>query len=93
MLRIIVKLAVFIMIGVAAFYAMRYYAVFRFGQHLGECSTPAELDIVADKKASDAERYAISSRIYKCVDERRSFVDRIFLKIPDTFLKPPSTQR
>jgi hypothetical protein len=93
MLRTIARLALFIVIGVAAFYAMRYYAVFRFAQHLGECSTPAELDIVGNAKASDATKYAISSRVYSCINEKRSFVDRIFLKIPETWTKPPPTQR
>jgi hypothetical protein len=93
MLRTIAKLAVFIVIGVAAFYAMRYYAVFRFAQHVGECSTPAELDIVGSAKASDAEKYAISSRVYSCINEKQSFVDRIFLKVPKTWLNPPPTQR
>jgi hypothetical protein len=92
MLRIITRLAVFIVIGVAAFYAMKYYAVFRFGQHLGECSIPAELDIVGSTKARDSEKYAISSRVYSCINKKRSFVDSIFLKISGTWTKPtPAT--
>jgi hypothetical protein len=93
MLRTIAKFAALIIIAAAAFYAMKYYTVIRFGQHLGECSTPAELDIVGSTKASDAEKYAISSRVYSCINERRSFVDRMFLKIPETWAKPPPAQR
>jgi hypothetical protein len=93
MLRIIARLAIFIVIGVAAFYAMKYYTVIRFGQHLGECSTPAELDIVGSTKASEAEKYAISSRVYSCINEKRSFIDRIFLKIPETWTRPPPAKR
>jgi hypothetical protein len=93
MLRTIARLAIFIVIGVTAFYAMRYYAAFRFAQHLGECSTPAELDIVSSTKASEAEKYATSSRIYSCITEKRSFIDRMFLKIPETWAKPPPAHR
>jgi hypothetical protein len=62
---------VFIVNRAAAFYAVRYYAVFRFGQHLGECSTPAEPDIVGSAKASGAEKYAICSRVYSYIFDKQ----------------------
>jgi hypothetical protein len=93
MSRKILRFAIYAVIAIGAYYAMRYYAVIRFGQHLRECSTPAELAVVGNNSASESARYAISTRVYGCVVEKQSFVERVFLKVPEAWLSPPPAQR
>lgn len=85
------KLVIGALLLAIGYFSFDYIAAARLGYLWLECATPSDREkISVESKLNTNEQLKISSRIFTCVREKQSSIERLIFKVPENWINPPS---
>jgi len=88
------KLIAGVLLRAIGYFGFDYIAAARLGYLWLGCASPSDREkISAESKLSTNEQLKISSKIFSCVQEKQSSIERLIIKIPENWIHPPTVSQ
>lgn len=85
------KLVIGALLLAIGYFSFDYIVAARLLHLSKECASPLDLEkISVESKLNTNEQLKISSRIFTCVREKQSSIERLIFKVPENWINPPS---
>ena len=85
------KLVIGALLLLVGYFGFDYVVAARLGYLSLECATPSDREKISEEsKLSINEQLKVSSKIFTCVREKQSPIERLIFKVPENWINPPA---
>ncbi|MFP5407960.1 MAG: hypothetical protein ACLGGY_01635 [Gammaproteobacteria bacterium] len=88
------KLVIGALLLLIGYFGFDYVVAARLGYLSLDCATPSDHEKISkESKLSINEQLKISSKIFTCIREKQSPVERLIIKVPENWINPPAVSQ